>query len=105
MFLIEEVVSASSLYQLILLEDVGTGIELFPGNSLALLSLDLDFVLSCRLPICQRCSGQCVQFAGWSVASRPACLQFMHNGFVGWLALASWLTCISASSVVGARGL
>jgi len=87
MFSIEGVVSASSLYRMILLEDVGTGVELFPDNSLALLGLDLDFVLSCRLPICQRRSGQYIQFAGWSVASRPARLQFMHNGFVGWLAL------------------
>ena len=39
------------------------------------------------------------------MASRPACLQFMHDGFVGWLALTSWSTCIFASSVVGARGL
>jgi len=52
MFSIERVVSASSLYWLILLEDVGIGPELFSGNSLALLGLDLDFVLSCRLPIC-----------------------------------------------------
>ena len=83
-----------------LLEDVGTGVELFPGNGLALLGLDLDFVLSCRLPICRRCSRQHVQFAGWPVASRPAHLQFMHDRFVSWLALAFWLTCISASSVV-----
>ena len=105
MFSIEEVVSASSLYQLMLLEDVGIGVELFPGNGLALLGLDLDFVLSRRLLICQRRSGQHVQFAGWSMALRPAYLQFMHDGFVSWLALASWSTCISASSVVGARGL
>ena len=105
MFSIEGVVSASGLYQLMLLEDVGTGAELFPGNGLALLGLDLDFVLSRRLPMCWRRSGQRVQFAGWSVASRPARLQFMHGGFVSWLALASWSTCISASSVVGARGL
>ena len=52
-----------------------------------------------------RRSGQHVQFAGWSVALRPAHLQFMHNAFVSWLALASWSTYISASSVVGARGL
>ena len=104
-FSIEGVVSASGLYRLMLLEDVGTGVELFPGNGLALLGLDLDFVLSRRLPICRRRSGQRVQFAGWSVASRPARLQFMHDGFVSWLALASWSTCISASSVVGARGL
>jgi len=97
--------SASGLYRLMLLEDVGTGVELFPGNGLALLGLDLDFVLSRRLPICQRHSGQHVQFAGWSVASRPARLQFMHDGFVSWLALASWSTCISASSVVETRGL
>ena len=105
MFSIEEVVSASGLYQLMLLEDVGTGPELFPGNGLVLLGLDLDFVLSRRLPIYQRRSGQRVQFAGWSVASRPTRLQFMHDGFVSWLALAPWSTCISASSVVGARGL
>ena len=105
MFSIEGVVSASSLYQLMLLEDVGTGLELFPGNSLALLGLDHDFVLSHRLPICQRRSGQHVQVAGWSVALRPARLEFMHDGFVSWLALASWSTCISTSSVVGARGL
>ena len=98
-------VSASGLYQLMLLEDVGTGAKLFPGNSLVLLGLDLDFVLSHRLPICQRHSRQHVQFAGWSVASRLACLQFMHDGFVSWLALTFWSTCISASSVVGARGL
>jgi len=98
-------VSASGLYQLMLLEDVGTGAELFPGNGLALLGLNLDFVLSRRLPICRRRSGQRVQFAGWSVASKPACLQFMHDAFASWLALASWSTCISASSVVGARGL
>ena len=72
MFSIEGVVSASGLYRLMLLEDVGTGVELFPGNGLALLGLDLDFVLSRRLPICRRRSGQRVQFAGWSVASRPA---------------------------------
>ena len=48
MFSIEGVVSASSLYQLMLLEDVGTGAELFPGNGLALLGLNLDFVLSRR---------------------------------------------------------
>ena len=90
MFSIEGVVSASGLYRLILLEDIGTGAELFPGNSLALLGLDL---------------GQRVQFARWSVALRPAHLQFMHDVFVSWLALASWSTCISASSVVGARGL
>jgi len=88
-----------------LLEDVGTGAELFPDNSLALIGLDLDFVLFHRLPICWRCSEQCVQFAIWSMASRPTCLQFMHDGFVSWLALASWLTYISASSVVRARGL
>ena len=105
MFSIEGVVSASGLYRLMLLEDVGTGVELFPGNSLALLGLDLDFVLSRRLPIYRRCSGQHVQFARWSVALRPAHLQFMHDGFVSWLALASWSTCISASSVVGTRGL
>ena len=105
MFSIEEVVSTSGLYRSMLLEDVGTGAELFPGNGLALLGLNLDFVLSRRLPICRRRSGQRVQFAGWSVASRPARLQFMHDGFVSWLALASWSTCISASSVVGARGL
>ena len=58
MFSIERVVSASGLYWLMLLEDVGTGVELFPGNGLALLDLNLDFVLSCRLPICWRCSGQ-----------------------------------------------
>jgi len=52
MFLIEEVVSTSGLYWLMLLKDVRTGIELFPGNSLALLGLDLDFVLSYRLLIC-----------------------------------------------------
>ena len=97
--------SASGLYQLMLLEDVGTGAELFPGNGLALLGLNLDFVLSRRLPICRRRSGQRVQFAGWSVASKPARLQFMHDAFASWLALASWSTCISASSVVGARGL
>jgi len=72
MFSIEGVVSASGLYRLMLLEDVGTGAELFPGSSLALLGLDLDFVLSRRLPKCQRRSGQHVQFTGWSVASRPA---------------------------------
>ena len=105
MFSIEGVVSTSGLYQLMLLKDVGTGPELFPGNSLTLLCLDHDFVLSHRLPICRRRSGQRVQFAGWSVALRPARLQFMHDGFVSWLALASWSTCISASSVVGARGL
>ena len=105
MFSIEGVVSAGSLYQLMLLKDVETGAELFPGNSLALLGLDLDFVLSRRLPICRRRSGQRVQFARWSVASRPAHLQFMHDAFVSWLALASWSTCISASSVVGAREL
>jgi len=38
-------VSASSLYRLMLLEDVGTGAELFPSNSLAFLGLDLT--LSC----------------------------------------------------------
>ena len=58
MFSIEGVVSTSSLYWLILLEDIGIEAELFPGNSLALLDLDLDFVLSCRLPKCWRCSGQ-----------------------------------------------
>ena len=52
MFLIKEIVSASDLYQLILLEDVEIGVVLFPGNSLALLGLDLDFVLSHRLSIC-----------------------------------------------------
>ena len=51
MFSIEGVVSASGLYRLMLLEDVGTGPELFPGSGLALLGLDLDFVLSRRLPI------------------------------------------------------
>jgi len=105
MFSIEGVVSASSLYWLMLLKDVRTEVELFLGNSLALLGLDLDFVLSRRLLICQRHSRQHVQFAGWSVASRPARLQFMHNGFVSWLALAFWSTCISASSVVGAKRL
>ena len=49
--------STSGLYQL-MLEDVGIGAELFLGNSLALLGLDLDFVLSRRLPICRRHSGQ-----------------------------------------------
>ena len=49
MFSIEIVVSTSSLYWLMLLEDVGTKSELFPGNSLALLGLDLNFVLSHRL--------------------------------------------------------
>jgi len=82
MLLIERIVSASSLYQLMLLEDIETETELFPGNSLAFLGLDLDFVISCRLPICQRVSGQHVQFAGWSVVLRPTCLQFMHNVFV-----------------------
>jgi len=56
MFSIEGVISTSGLYQLMLLEDVGTGAELFPGNSLALIGLDLDFVLFHRLPICWRCS-------------------------------------------------
>ena len=51
-FSIEGVVSTSGLYRLILLEDVGTGAELFPGNSLVLIGLDLDFVLFHRLPIC-----------------------------------------------------
>ena len=64
MFSIEGVVSASGLYRLMLLEDVGTGVELFQGNGLALLGLDLNFVLSCRLPICWRHSRQHVQFAG-----------------------------------------
>jgi len=50
-FSIEGVVFTSGLYWLILLEDVGTGAELFPGNSLALIGLDLDFVLFHRLPI------------------------------------------------------
>ena len=105
MFLIEGVVSTSSLYQLILLKDVRTGAELFPGNSLVLLGLNLDFVLSHRLPICQRRSRQHVQFAGQSITSRPTHLQYMHDAFVSRLALTSWSTCISASSVVGARGL
>jgi len=83
------VVSTSGLYQLMLLEDVETGAELFPGNSLVLLGLNLNFVLSCRLPICQTHSRQHVQFAGWSMASRPTCLQYMHDAFVSWLALAS----------------
>ena len=72
MFSIEGIVSTSNLYQLMLLEDVRTEIALFLGNNLALLGLDLNFVLFHRLPICQRCSGQRVQFAEWSVASRPA---------------------------------
>jgi len=55
MFSIESVVPASGLYLLILLEDVGTGIELFPGNNLVLLDLSLEFVLSCGLLICQKC--------------------------------------------------
>ena len=63
MFSIEEVVSTSSLYQLMLLEDVGMGPELFLGSGLVLLSLDLDFVLSHRLPICWKYSEQHVQFA------------------------------------------
>jgi len=54
MFSIEGVVSTSGLYQLMLLKDVGTGPELFSGSGLVLLGLDLDFVLSCRLPICWR---------------------------------------------------
>ena len=58
MFSIKRVISASGLYWLMLLEDVGTGVELFLGNGLALLDLNLDFVLSCRLPICWRCSRQ-----------------------------------------------
>jgi len=58
MFSIEEVVSTSSLYQLMLLEDVGTGPELFLGSGLVLLGLDLDFVLFHRLPICWKHSGQ-----------------------------------------------
>ncbi len=48
MFSIEEVVSTSGLYWLMLLEDVGIGPKLFPGNGLALLGLNLDFVLSHR---------------------------------------------------------
>jgi len=39
------------------------------------------------------------------VALRPVCLQFIHNGFVSLLAFTFWLTCISTSSMVGARGL
>ena len=105
MFSIEGVVSTSSLYWLMLLEDARTGVELFLGNSLALLGLNLDFVLFRGLPICRRRSGLRVQFAEWSMASRPTHLQFMHDAFASWLALVSWLTCISASSVVGARGL
>ena len=58
MFSIEGVVPASELYWLILLEDVRTGIELFPGNNLVLLYLSLDFVLSCKLLICQKCFTQ-----------------------------------------------
>ena len=58
MFSIESVVPASELYWLILLEDVRTGIELFPGNNLVLLYLSLDFVLSCKLLICQKCFTQ-----------------------------------------------
>jgi len=58
MFLIKGVVSTSRLYWLILLEDIGTKAELFPGNSLVLLDLSLDFVLFHELPICQRYSKQ-----------------------------------------------
>ena len=58
MFSIEGVVSTSGLYWLILLEDVRTEIALFLDNSLALLGLDLDFVLSYRLSIYWRCSRQ-----------------------------------------------
>jgi len=64
MFSIERVVSISSLYRLMLLEDVRIEPELFPDDSLALLGLDLNFVLSHRLPICWRYSRQHVQFAG-----------------------------------------
>ena len=52
MFSIKKVVSTSSLYQLMLLKDIRTGPELFLGSGLVLLGLDLDFVLSHRLPIC-----------------------------------------------------
>ena len=69
MFSTEGVVSVSGLYQLLLLEDVGTEVELFPSSDLALLDLGLDFVLSCGLPTCRRRSGQRVQFAGWLVFS------------------------------------
>ena len=60
MFSIEEVVSTSGLYQLMLLKDVGIVIALFLGNGLTLLGLDLDFVLSHKLPIYQRYSKQYV---------------------------------------------
>ena len=105
MFSIERIVSTSSLYWLMLLKDVRTETKLFPGNSLALLGLNLDFVLFHGLPICWKRSRLCVQFTRWSMASRPTHLQFIHNAFASWLALGSWLTCISASSVVGAKGL
>ena len=51
------VVSVSRLYWLLLLEDIGTEIKLYSDNSLTLLDLGLDFILSCRLLICQRYSG------------------------------------------------
>ena len=58
MFSIEGVVPASRLYWLILLEDIRMGIELFPGNNLILLDLSLDFILSCKLLIYQKCFTQ-----------------------------------------------
>ena len=79
--------------------------ELFPDNSLALLGLDHDFVLFHGLLICRRHSRLYVQLARWSMASRLTHLQFMHDIFASWLALGSWLACISTSSVIGAKGL
>ncbi len=58
MFSIEGIVSASGLYWLMLLEDVRTETKLFPGNSLALLGLNLDFVLSYKFSIYWRCFKQ-----------------------------------------------
>jgi len=58
MFSIEGVVPASRLYWLILLEDIRMGIELFPGNNLILLDLSLDFILSYKLLIYQKCFTQ-----------------------------------------------
>ena len=105
MFSTKGVVSVSKLYWLLLLKDIGTEIKLYSDNSLTLLDLGLDFVLSCRLLICQRYSGQYISFARWLISSISVYLQFIYDTFAKWLAPIFWSTCMSTLSIVEVRGL
>ena len=83
-FSTEEIVPTSRLYWLLLLEDIRTKAKLFLDSNLILLDLSLNFVLSCRLLICQRYSKQYVQFVRQLVILKPIYLQFIYNTFENW---------------------